>query len=89
MEQEHLLFFYGKDCTHCKKIEDALARLEKEEGIKATWLETWANAENEQKMEKLDKMGCGGVPFLINTKTKKSICGEATYSEIKLWAEGE
>jgi thiol-disulfide isomerase/thioredoxin len=85
---ENLIFFYGNDCTHCKKIEANLERLEKEAGIKVTKLEVWNNSENEKKMESLDNMGCGGVPFLINTKSKKAICGEATYSEVKLWAEG-
>ncbi len=88
METENLLFFYGKDCTHCKEIEEHLERLEKDEKIKVTALEVWTNEGNEKKMESLDKMGCGGVPFLINTKSKKAICGEATYSEIKLWAQG-
>ena len=26
---------------------------------------------------------CGGVPFLLNQNTGKTICGEATYKEIK------
>jgi hypothetical protein len=88
MENENLLFFYGNDCPHCRKIEVCLARLEGEEGIKVTRFEVWANHENEKKMESLDNMGCGGVPFLINLKTKKAICGEATYDEVKLWAQG-
>ena len=87
MEQEHLIFFYGSDCPHCRKIEGHLERLEKDEKIKVTRLEVWENPENEKKMEALDKMGCGGVPYLINTKSKKAICGEATYSEVKLWAQ--
>ncbi len=51
-------------------------------------LEIWHNKENEKKMEEVDKGYCGGVPFLINTKSNKWICGEATYDELKDWAKG-
>lgn len=87
METENLLFFYGADCDHCKEIEGCLERLAKEEGIKATHFEVYNNEDNAKKMEELDKMGCGGVPFLLNTKTGKAICGEATYSEVKFLAQ--
>jgi hypothetical protein len=29
---------------------------------------------------------CGGVPFFFNTETKKWLCGEVEYEEIKKWA---
>lgn len=30
---------------------------------------------------------CGGVPFFLNQITGKTICGKATYKELKNWAE--
>ena len=49
-------------------------------------LEVWHNKENLEQLEELDKDFCGGVPFFINTKTGKWICGEASYKELKDWA---
>jgi thiol-disulfide isomerase/thioredoxin len=85
----HLLEFYGTECPHCEKMHELVARLEKQEGIKVESLEVWHNKENEKKLLELDKDLCGGVPFFFNTKSKKWICGEATYEELKDWATGK
>lgn len=86
---EHLVFFYGDGCSHCMKMEVHLDCLEKEEGIFVCKMEVWNNKENEKMLEECDKEPCGGVPFFINKKTGKTICGEAEYHEIKSWAKGE
>lgn len=40
-----------------------------------------------KKLESFDKEGeCGGVPYFVNTDSGATICGEATYEEIKKWA---
>ena len=31
----------------------------------------------------------GGVPFFYNLQTKKFICGEDSYENLKKWAKGE
>ena len=53
-------------------------------------IEVWHNKENDAMLEKLDVGDdkCGGVPFFLNQKTGKTICGGSTYKEIKNWAEG-
>ncbi len=85
-----LINFYGTECPHCIKMHEFLDRLEKEEGIKVEKVEVWHNEENMKKLEALDKENeCGGVPFFVNTETGGSICGEATYKEIKDWAQGK
>lgn len=62
-------------------------KLEKESGLKVQTYETWHNEENAKKMGEYDEAGvCGGVPFFINTETKATICGEASYEELKKWA---
>ena len=83
----HLLFFYGDQCPHCKKMEKLISEMEKD-GPKVSRLEIWHNEENCKKMESLDcgDDPCGGVPFFINTKTNKTLCGEVTLNEIKDWA---
>jgi hypothetical protein len=69
-------------------MHDLVVRLQKEEGIKVESLEVWHNKENEKRLLELDKDMCEGVPFFYNTKTKKWICGEADYKELKAWALG-
>jgi predicted class III extradiol MEMO1 family dioxygenase len=86
---QHLLFFYGTDCSHCKKMEALVEKLETEDGIAINKLETWHNDDNVKIMESLDKEPCGGVPFFVNTQTGKTICGEVSYKKLKEWAEGK
>lgn len=85
-----LLFFYGLDCPHCIPVEKHVDRLISE-GFNIKKLEVWNNKENDELMVKLDQGEdmCGGVPFLLNLITGKKVCGEATYKEIKNWAEGK
>ena len=82
----NLLEFYGRECPHCLKIKPLLERLEKETGVKVESYEVWYNEENSAKMQGYDRGFCGGVPFLYNTETDEWLCGEASYEEIKKWA---
>ena len=72
-----------------KREQLFLNKLEKEEGVKVESLEVWHNKENEARLLEIDKDLCGGVPFFYNTNTKKFICGEADYDELKDWAMGK
>lgn len=82
----NLLFFYGEECPHCKNMHALLDRIEKEESVSISRIEVWHNAENLKILESYDKEYCGGVPFLFNTETKKWMCGEISYDELKTWA---
>lgn len=84
----NLIEFFGTECPHCIRMMPLVERLEKEEGVTVEKLEVWHNEENRQKMGQFDEGYCGGVPFFINTKTNKWICGEASYEELKAWAKG-
>lgn len=86
-----LLFFYGLECPHCLRMEKILNKLIKEEGYKVEKIEIWHNEENNKMLEELDceDEPCGGVPFFLNQKTHKTLCGEVTAKEIKEWAEGK
>lgn len=81
-----LIEFYGRECIHCMKMSPIIDRLEKEEGIKLERFETWHNEENAKKLKENDKVGCGGVPFFINTETNETICGETDFENLKKWA---
>jgi len=87
---KEILFFYGTECTHCIIVEKHVDKLICE-GFNIKKVEVWHNKENDKMMEELDKGDdmCGGVPFFLNQITNKTICGEATYKEIKNWAEGK
>ncbi|HSU72486.1 MAG TPA: hypothetical protein VLJ21_01395 [Candidatus Binatia bacterium] len=78
--------FHGQECFHCRNMDPLVERLEKEFGIKITKLEVWHNEKNAQKLEEADQGRCGGVPFFWNSKTRKWICGETGYDELKEWA---
>ena len=87
---KNILFFYGLECPHCIDVEKHVDKLISE-GVAIKKLEVWHNKENDKLLEELDKGEdiCGGVPFFLNQNTGKTICGEATYNEIKNWAEGK
>ena len=84
-----LLNFFGIECVHCHAMDPLIAKLEKETKLKITKLEVWHNAKNAAIFQKLDAGKCGGVPFFFNEKTKKWLCGEVPYSELKEWATGK
>lgn len=90
MTNTNLLFFYGLECPHCKHMEKFVDKL-CGGGFTVEKLEIWHNEENNALLEKLDceDEPCGGVPFFLNQKTKKTICGEVSYKELVAWAKGE
>ncbi|MBS3108839.1 hypothetical protein J4409_03120 [Candidatus Woesearchaeota archaeon] len=85
---DRLIEFYGTECVHCRNMDNSIERLEKELNVKVTRLEVWHNEENSRLMQKIDT-DCGGVPFLYNEKTKKSLCGEQSFETLKKWALGK
>jgi len=84
-----LLEFYGKECGHCKKMEPIIEKLENELEVKVQRMEVWHDEANEKKWADESRGICMGVPFFVNTETQKTICGEASYEELKTWAIGK
>jgi len=84
---KNLLFFYGLECPHCVSTEKEVDTLIKE-GFPIDKLEVYHNNENDKLLIELDSADdcCGGVPFFINQKNGKTLCGEVSYKEIKNWA---
>ncbi len=81
-----LIDFYGKECPHCMKMKPLVEQLKKETGVKVEEIEVWHDEDNAKKMDGYDQGKCGGVPFFVNTETNATICGEASYEELKAWA---
>ncbi len=84
-----LFEFYGTECPHCQRMEPLIKRLQEETGAAIEQYEVWHNEENAKKMNEYDKSLCGGVPFFFNTDSKEFICGEASYEELKNWAQSK
>ncbi|MEK7150588.1 MAG: hypothetical protein AAB783_00090 [Patescibacteria group bacterium] len=74
--------FFGTECPHCLNMKSIVEQL-KSEGVQVESYEVWHNNDNAHKLEQFDEGHCGGVPFFINPNTKKWICGEATFEELK------
>jgi len=69
---------------------EAVEKLEKETGLAMQKIEVWHNQANAAELQKIPEFRqCGGVPFFINTKTKKIICGAKDYESFKKWALGK
>ena len=66
-----------------------VAEISEENKVKITKLEVWHNAKNAEFLTKVDKIGCGGVPFFFNQKTGKAICGASSYEDLRKWALGK
>jgi thiol-disulfide isomerase/thioredoxin len=77
-----ILEFFGTECPHCHAMKPIIERL-KQEGVQFESYEIWHNEDNASRMNTYDKKYCGGVPFYVNPKTGKWICGECTYEELK------
>lgn len=86
---DELLEFYGIECIHCHEMRPLVEKMEKELNVKVKRIEVWHNATNARFMEGLDKGYCGGVPFFVNMKTGKKICGAVDYETLKKWALGK
>lgn len=81
-----LIFFYGRECPHCERMQPLIDRLEAETGAAVERLEVWYDEANFGRLKECDDGSCGGVPFFCNTDTDKTICGEAEYEALKSWA---
>ena len=79
-----LQFYYGKECDHCERMKPLVAQLEKEFSVTFERYEIWHDENNRGKFDSYAKDVCPGVPFLYNTETKKFICGESSYEELKI-----
>lgn len=79
---KRLIMFHGEECPHCHKMMPLVNRLEKDKKIKVIKLEVWYDKKNSELMDKLSKGKCQAVPYFFNEKTRKSICGSASYEKL-------
>jgi thiol-disulfide isomerase/thioredoxin len=93
-EEKRLIWFYGKECPHCRALRPMVEKYQQDSNIKIEHLEVWHNEENAKLMRShADKISeaCGGelgVPAFYNEKTGKAICGaKIPLEKLKKWAE--
>ena len=86
--RQMLYEFYGEECPHCQKMRELTNKLMQEyPSVHIERKEVWHDKANMKFIEELDKGDqCGGVPYYFNTTTKKWLCGEVTYDQLKEWA---
>jgi thiol-disulfide isomerase/thioredoxin len=84
-----LVEYYGTECHFCIQMAPLIDQLEKELKVKVVKKECWHNAANQADFMKVAAGKCQGVPFFINNKTGKFICGAASYDRLKAWAQGK
>ena len=89
MAESHLVEFYGTECVHCIEMKPLVEKMEKELKVKVTGKECWHNEKNQAEFLKVAEGKCPGVPFFLNTKSGKFICGAASFEKLKEWAEGK
>lgn len=94
-EGKRLIWFYGRECPHCKKLHPVVDQWEAQTGISLDKLEVWHDDKNAQLMRKYGDVisaACGGdlgVPAFYNEVTKKAICGARVDGEkLTNWAKG-
>ncbi|MCJ7586511.1 MAG: thioredoxin family protein [Candidatus Aminicenantes bacterium] len=89
---KRLLFFYARECPHCRRMIPLVDRLEKETGVALERLEVWHDEKNADLMRSFKSvigLKCGGqlrTPTFLNTETNDLFCGEVEYEALKAWA---
>ncbi|MBM3302624.1 MAG: hypothetical protein FJY85_22065, partial [Deltaproteobacteria bacterium] len=79
-EGNRLIWFYGRECPHCKATRPLIEQLMEETGVTITELEVWHNEDNARLMRKHGEVisrACGGdlgVPSFYNERTGKALC---------------
>ena len=67
---EGIVYYYGAECPHCKKVQEFLDREKVAERVSFEKKEVWHNRKNAQEMRRVAEEKCGlnpqriGVPFL-------------------------
>ena len=83
-----LIEFYGKECPHCLRMAPLIEKM-KADGLQIEQFEVWHDEKNAAKMEEYDRGLCGGVPFFVNTESKKFLCGGVDEKTFRAWTEGK
>ena len=81
-----LIDYWSLECDVCKQVAPLLDRLKKEEKVSVTKKEVTKNEANAKKMRALaGEHGCMSMPVIINSDTKKVLCGHAAnnYAALK------
>lgn len=84
-----ILEFYGDTCPHCIEMKPLVTKVEKKLKVTFEKLEVWNDEANAEKLSKIDRGLCGGVPFFYNTESKHFICGACDEASLVALAQGK
>lgn len=79
--------FYGEECPHCQRMLKLTDKIMKDfPDVHIERMEIWHDKANMELVKEYDTDDtCGGIPFYYDTETKKWLCGEVAYEELKGW----
>lgn len=86
LEQEGVTFFYGEGCPYTTRVLPDVECLETamtSQGRKLGRREVWHDEDNQRKYIEVARGKCRGVPFFVNEKTGRFVCGAAPCSVLK------
>ena len=89
MADSHLVEYYGTECVHCNEMAPMIEAMERELNVTITRKEVWHDSANQAEFLQVAEGKCQGVPFFINTKSGKFICGATSAEKLKEWALSE
>ena len=90
-----IIEFYGAECPYCMALEEAVEKLEDEDGIEVEGLEVWHSEENKKRMASLKHLydqNCNGnfvVPSFYDEEKDRLICNPGDYEDLKNWVFAE
>jgi ribosomal protein S27AE len=85
-----IIMYRGEECPHCHVMMPIVDRLIKD-GFDIEKKEVWHNEKNAEEMRSNKEIilrDCDnnlGVPCFLSLKTKRAMCGECSYEELKKW----
>ena len=87
--------FYGRECLHCKAMLPFVEQIEKEgKGkVKFRRLELWHDKKNVRVLDKVKqkiKVSCNEqllIPIFYYEKSRKILCGQKSYDDLKSWVD--
>jgi thiol-disulfide isomerase/thioredoxin len=92
-DNKRLIWFFGRECPHCKQLHPVVDKFIEDSGIKIEKLEVWHDDKNAQLMRSHGDViaeACGGslgVPSFYNEKTGKALCGmRVDAAKLQKWA---
>lgn len=81
--ENHLLYFFGKECLASHEMNPIIDQLELESGMQIDRLEVWHDEQNSDIFHRIDTTRSFSTPFFINLKTGRWACGVISHDTLR------